>query len=168
MDIGPQVRKAPVALSFPPTEENVQFVAASYHIGFSLLLWLPNLMWKIYNIVSLKALKPRDSNQMANSFLKVTPCACCCLCCCQLGMCSVFFFFFCIITFIQDSAKIFVGFLASGNTAKFHCLFLHLKSNGDKDEQINKIFNPQIFHNAEFFSTGNAFSSSNSLAPLWL
>ena len=165
MDIGPQVRKAPVAPSFPPTEENVQFVEASYHIGFSLLLWLPNLMWKIQNIVSLKALKPRDSNQMANSFLKVTPCARCCLCCCQLGMHSGFFFFFCIITFIQDSAKVFVGFPASGNAAKFHCLFWHLKSYGDKDEQINKIFNPQIFHNAEFFS---AFSSSNSLAPLWL
>lgn len=57
MDIGPQVRKAPVAPSFPPTEENVQFVEASYHIGFSLLLWLPNLMWKIQNIVSLKALR---------------------------------------------------------------------------------------------------------------
>ena len=93
MDIGPQVRKAPVALSFPPTEENVQFVAASYHICFSLLLWVPNFMWEIHNIVSLKALKPRDSYQIANSFLEVTPWACCCLCCCQLGMLSVFFFF---------------------------------------------------------------------------
>ena len=167
MDIGPQVRKAPVALSFPPTEENVQFVAASYHICFSLLLWVPNFMWEIHNIVSLKALKPRDSYQIANSFLEVTPWACCCLCCCQLGMLSVFFFF-CIITFIQDSAKIFVGFLASENTAKCHCLFWHLKCNGDNYEQIHKIFNPQIFYNPEFFSTGNTFSSSNSLASLWL
>ena len=29
MDVGPQIGKTPVALSFPPVEENVPFVAAT-------------------------------------------------------------------------------------------------------------------------------------------
>lgn len=48
VDIGPQVRKAPVALSFPPVEENFQFVVVNYHICFSLLLLLSNWIWSIY------------------------------------------------------------------------------------------------------------------------
>lgn len=63
------------------------------------------------------------------------------------------FQFYSIITSIQDNAKIFVGFEASRNTAKFHCHFWHLTFNREKDELKVYFYNLQIFYNPYKFFT---------------
>lgn len=44
MDFGLHVRKPPVALSFPPREENFHLVTVGDHICFLLFVLLSNLM----------------------------------------------------------------------------------------------------------------------------
>lgn len=74
MDVGIHVRKAPVALSFPPAEENFQFVAIGCHICFiTYVVFQQDDMKKVYQATNLNALKARNRYQVANWFVKVTP-----------------------------------------------------------------------------------------------